>query len=128
MRRGIRGKRLGVTIVLGIFALCPLLVRGAAAAGDAQAGAQSFKTHNCAVCHGGGGKGDGLAFKGKANNPMVDWTSKNAMSSLTDDFLAEIITKWGKAVGKSPEMIAYGEKLSDDQVKDLVAFVRSLAQ
>jgi mono/diheme cytochrome c family protein len=128
MGRNPKGKRLGVTIMLGSFALCLLIARGAAAAGDAQAGAQLYKAHKCSLCHGEGGKGDGPVFKGKPDDPMQDWTNKNTMSGLTDDFLAEIITKGGKAVGKSPKMIAYGEKLSDDQVKDLVAYIRSLAQ
>ena len=80
--------------------------------GDA---AKVYKT-NCALCHAADGSGDtasGRALKAKdLRSPEVQGKS--------DEDLAEVITK-GK--GKMP---AFGQKLSADVIKSLVAYIREL--
>ena len=41
----------------------------------------------------------------------------------SDAQLTDIITK-----GKAPKMPAYGEKLKDPEIKDLVTYIRTLAK
>jgi mono/diheme cytochrome c family protein len=91
-------------------------------------GAKIFVT-NCARCHGKGGKGNGpdLVKLQSAVSPD-DWTDKQANQELTDSFITAMITKGGKANGKSRIMPAFGDKLNPQQVQDLLAFIRSLSK
>ena len=49
------------------------------------------------------------------------------MNQLTDKFLLEIISKGGSGVGKSAMMPGWGGQLKESQVRDIVAYVRSMA-
>ncbi len=80
-------------------------------------GAALFKT-KCAACHGADGKGEtGI---GKADK-IRDLGSADVQKQ-TDDELAGII---GNGKNKMP---AYGKSLKADQIKDLVAFIRTLKE
>jgi cytochrome c oxidase cbb3-type subunit 3 len=115
---------------LGIFAALALLFSTKLYAGDDSItrGARIFSA-NCARCHGRQGKGDGpdLVKLQSAVSPD-DWTDKQTNQELTDSFIISMITKGGKANGKSNVMPAFGTKLNSEQVRDLVAFIRSLAK
>jgi mono/diheme cytochrome c family protein len=50
------------------------------------------------------------------------------MNALSNEHLFKVIKEGGPAVGKSPLMAPWGGTLSDEQIWDVVAFVRSLAQ
>lgn len=50
------------------------------------------------------------------------------MQKWSDQEIVDIITKGGKAVNSSPVMPRFGGKLSDAQIQDLLAFIRSLAK
>jgi mono/diheme cytochrome c family protein len=122
-------KRLASLITLllmsiAAFYLTPAL--GAVAAGDAKAGLEVHKK-NCLRCHGELGKGDGPAAKLLKTKP-TDWSDKSKMSSLSDQDLFKVITKGGEAAGKSKLMPAFGGKLSDQDVWNVIAFIRSLAK
>jgi cytochrome c6 len=81
------------------------------------ADASLFKT-KCAMCHGADGKAQTAI--GKADK-IPDFTSPDVQKQ-SDDELAAIITN-GK--GKMP---AYGKSLKPEQIKELVAYIRSLAK
>ena len=49
------------------------------------------------------------------------------MNALTNEHLFKTIKEGGAAVGKSPMMAPWGGVLSDAQIWDVVAHVRSLA-
>jgi mono/diheme cytochrome c family protein len=116
------------TVVLGLLVLFSLAARQAAAQGNGEAGAAFYKTQNCMECHGDGGKGDGFVLPMlKVKVQMHDWTDKAVMSQMTDEYLAEIIVKGGEPLGKSEVMLKY-DKFTEQQAKDLVAFIRSLAR
>ncbi|HEU5430733.1 MAG TPA: CopD family protein, partial [Thermomicrobiales bacterium] len=80
-----------------------------------------FET-NCAVCHGTGGKGDGPAAATMTPEP-ADLTAIHAMAHSDVD-LAYWINN-GIAVGGMP---GFGDQLSDSQVDDLIAYLRSIQQ
>jgi mono/diheme cytochrome c family protein len=111
-------------ISVAAFYLPPAL--GAFPAGDAKAGLEVHKK-NCLRCHGERGKGDGPAAKLLKTKPS-DWSDKAKMSSLSDQDLFKVISKGGEAVGKSKLMPAFGVKLSDKDISNVIAFVRSLAK
>jgi len=78
-------------------------------------GAALFKT-KCAACH--GADGGGQTTMGKANK-LRDLGSAD-VQKLADDELATIVSS-----GRN-KMPPYGKSLKPEQVKDLVAFVRTL--
>jgi cytochrome c6 len=96
---------LAVLLICGLIAVCnsPALADDAAATYKAK----------CAMCHGADGKGGKMGTK--------DFASPD-IKSQSDAQLVEAITK-GK--GKMP---AYGEKLKDTEIKDLVTYIRGLAK
>jgi len=104
-----------------IAAVVVLLVPGfgifALSARAQEGGAALFKA-KCVACHGPDGQGETPI--GKANK-LRDLGSPDVQKQSDAD-LSAIITN-GK--GKMP---AYGKSLKPEQVKDLVAYVRSLAK
>jgi len=87
-----------------------------AARGD-DAGATLFK-QKCASCHSADGKGDNSMGK---TLKVRDFSSADVQKQ-TDAQLTDIIVN-GK--GKMP---SYKGKLTDDQIKQVVSFIRSLAK
>ena len=84
-------------------------------------------TKHCAGCHGPAGKGDGPAAA--ALNPKpTDLTGKAYMAGLKDQYLFDLIQKGGAAVGKSPLIPPFGSKLKDGEIRDVIAYLRSLAK
>ena len=86
------------------------------------ADAKSNWANNCVQCHGASGKGD--TKMGKMLNAM-DLTDSKKQSSFTDAQAATAIKDGIKQNGKTT-MKAFGGKLSDDEIKALVAYVRTL--
>jgi mono/diheme cytochrome c family protein len=117
------------TVLVVLTAIAGFPVRAPAlSAGDAQAGAKIF-AQSCARCHGSGGKGDGPDLvKLQAAVSPDDWTDKETNKGFADDFIVSMITKGGKANGKSRIMPAFADKLNGQQVQDLLAFIRSVAK
>ena len=95
--------------------------------GQNQLQGKKLYTSYCVGCHGEAGKGDGPAAKALPVRP-ANHTDGTVMNQLPDKFLIEIISKGGGAVGKSPVMPAWGGQFNEKQMRDIVAYVRSLAQ
>jgi high-affinity iron transporter len=114
---------------LAVMALVSLLLPVTSGhAADATAGKQLSVKH-CDRCHGDAGKGDGPMLKRlKADVTPVDWTDKGAMARLKDADLTQVIKEGGKTSGKSKIMPAFKDKLSESEVADMVAYIRSLAK
>jgi mono/diheme cytochrome c family protein len=96
----------------------------AAVKADAKAGKADYQIY-CASCHGETGGGDGPVAQ--ALNPKpARHTDGSYMNPLTDDYLFKVIKFGGASVGKSPMMAPLG--LSDQQVHNVIAFIRTLAE
>ncbi len=93
--------------------------------GDPKAGETQYQTF-CSSCHGPGGDGDGPAAAALDPKPAKH-SNGEYMNALTNEHLTKVIAEGGAAVGKSPLMAPWGGVLSEQQLKDVVAFVRSLA-
>lgn len=119
----------GCVLALATVVLLGVGVAGVAGADDAVArGKKLFNDEGCPQCHGFGGKGDGyLLGMLKEPAPMHDWTDPATMRELDDTYLFEITKQGGEALGKSKQMLRYGRKLNDEQIRDVIAFIRSLA-
>lgn len=93
--------------------------------GDADEGAVIYGQF-CATCHGAGGKGDGSAAAALDPGP-ADHTDPAFMGTLSDEHLYRVIQGGGAAVGKSPLMAPWGGVLTDEQIRDLISFLRRLS-
>ena len=100
---------LAALLAFGMILLCNSAVQ-------AQDAAATYKA-KCAACHGPDGKGSAMGQK----MGVRDFSSADVQKE-TDAQLTEIVTK-GK--GKMP---GYDGKLKDSEIKDLVAYVRSLGK
>jgi mono/diheme cytochrome c family protein len=97
----------------------------AAVEADAKAGKADYQIY-CASCHGEAGEGDGPVAQ--ALNPKPARHSDGAyMNPLTDDYLFKVIKFGGASVGKSAMMAPLGGSLSDQQIRNIIAFIRTLA-
>ena len=93
---------------------------------DIERGRQLYR-ENCAPCHGESGKGDGVGAQSLPVRP-ADHTNGALMSSRTDTFLRDVIVKGGTGVGLSAFMPAWQGIFNEQEIRDLVAYIRSLAQ
>jgi len=106
-------------------AAAPAPAAQAVAAGDPAQGAGHYALY-CASCHGAKGCGDGPLSTSLDPKPAKHCDG-NVMNVLTDEYLFRVVKEGGAAVGKSPLMAPWGGTLTDAQIRDVVAFVRSLA-
>ena len=83
-------------------------------------GSIAYRTY-CVLCHGTGGKGNGRAAKLYTPRP-ADLT----VSPFNDQYKELIIRGGGPSVGRSPFMPPWGDELTDEQIRDVVAFLREL--
>src|SRR4029450_6960221 len=80
----------------------------------------------CANCHGDDAKGDGIAGQNLPIKPQ-NLTEGRIINALPDHFLHSVIAHGGQAVGLSPLMPNFTPYLSDYQINELIAYVRTLA-
>jgi cytochrome c oxidase cbb3-type subunit 3 len=104
---------------------------GASTAASTSIGKALFKTH-CQSCHGANGDGKGPATKAMYLNPRsfvvtafkfdtdADWRRG------TDTDIANVIKDGAEAFGGSELMPAWGQILSDEEIGELVAYIRTL--
>jgi mono/diheme cytochrome c family protein len=79
-----------------------------------------YRTY-CVLCHGAGGRGDGRAARMYTPRP-ADLT----VSPFPDAYKEMIIRGGGASVGRSSFMPPWGDELTDEQIRDLVAFLREV--
>ncbi len=136
MSKSLRTKirsRLWIWTASAIPAVAALaLISTAARAADLTAAASSY-SDACAKCHGPAGKGDGpkaAELKDKEGKLIScgDLSDCAQMAKVADDAMFKELKEGGAAVGKSKFMIAYGDAMEDDDIKALVAYVRTLCK
>ena len=104
-----------------VAAACVVGFTGSALAQDGKAIYQK----ECAKCHGDAGGGDG-AMGQKLKDKPTNWTAGGGgLKDMDDAKITESIKKGGGAVGKSKAMPG-NSKLSDADVTNLVAYVKTL--
>ena len=89
--------------------------------GDHERGEKLYNRY-CRGCHGEEGKGDGLTFQPHVNN----LTKKGYIEQLPDSYLLLAIMKGGSGIGKSTVMPSWEGTLSQQQMFDIIAYIRSL--
>jgi cytochrome c oxidase cbb3-type subunit 3 len=78
----------------------------------------------CAGCHGYRGDG-GEGHRGGFSPHIGTLANKEYMSQLPDEYLILIIKKGGAYMGKIATMPAWEKRLSDEEILDIVAHIRT---
>ena len=111
---------------ISFFAACGLALgltapHGWAETGDPAKGKAMYE-RLCSTCHGAQGKGDGPAGQ-MMRPPAADLTSSKVKGKPDADLFQSIQN------GKPPTaMSAFKGQLSDEQIHDVVAYIRSLGR
>ncbi len=92
--------------------------------GDVERGAALHVKH-CAECHGADGKAEVIVMH--MDTPPKDQSDAVYMKTLPDAYLYLAICRGGVGVGKNFIMPAWGDLLSDQDIKDLVAQIRTFS-
>jgi cytochrome c6 len=79
---------------------------------------------HCTKCHGADGKGQTTMGK---KLKVADYTDPKVQAKFTDEEMIKI-TKEGKKEGSKTLMKGYSDVLSDQEIKDLVAYIRTMAK
>lgn len=77
-----------------------------------------FRTY-CMLCHGRYGDGKGRAAR-NYNPPPANLV----ISKVSDEYKEQIIRNGGAAMGRSPFMPPWGQELTDEQIHDVIAYLR----
>jgi mono/diheme cytochrome c family protein len=87
--------------------------------------AQRLYLTHCAECHGADGRGSWRAslFLLRPGN-LAD---PGFIGSRSDEYLADLVKDGGAPIGK-PGMPAFGYHLSDEEIRSLVSYVRTLSR
>ena len=104
------------TLILCIATLCTAAIAHA----DDDPMIKLYKSQ-CSTCHGKDGKGQTTA--GKAAG-VKDWTDGKTLKALTDAQFIEQVRK-GKKGDDGKEKMPPFKKLTDEQVKSLIVYVRT---
>jgi len=94
--------------------------------GNADRGKAVFR-ERCAVCHGDNGNGKSAIAQASPIKP-ADFTNGPLMAKVSDRDLYLVVQNGGPAIGKSAQMLGFTGILTDAQIRDVVAYVRSLAR
>lgn len=105
------------TVLLACLTMSPTM----AIAADAASGAKVYKRY-CRGCHGADGRGGAHTFMPHIHN----LTKKGYIDLKPDDVLAAIILEGGEPYGMSSYMPAWEGTLSEQQIDDVITFIRTL--
>ena len=92
--------------------------------GNAAQGKEIYQ-ERCVLCH--GSKGHGWDWGQKVVRPPVPVPNLvEVVPKRSDDYLLTVIRDGGEAVRLTPFMPAFGFNMSEEDLKDVVAYLRSL--
>ena len=112
----------GIFLVTLVFSCALFLSAQPSEAADSAKGQEVYNTY-CALCHGPTGLGDGVGAAALDPKPR-DLSSAAILETYTDEYLVNVITNGGMAVGKSPAMPPWGGIVSPGDIGNVVAHIR----
>jgi mono/diheme cytochrome c family protein len=92
--------------------------------GDQQRG-KALHAEHCVACHGLTGAADVVVMHMDETPP--DQSDPEYMKNLPDPYLYIAICRGGEGVGKSYVMSPWGDYFTDQEIKDLIAWVRTFS-
>jgi len=96
------------------------------AVSQAETAADNYKTY-CMQCHGMEGNGMGANIQDMSVQPR-DHTDAKSMGGRTDAELFKVIKEGGLAINKSSLMPPWDGVFTDDEIHDLVKYLRKLCK
>jgi mono/diheme cytochrome c family protein len=116
---------------LALLVVVGVLLRGGLAAAPTDSRqvseGRALYARSCAACHGAEARGDGASAAAFATRP-ADLTDGRLLNRLPDAFLVAVIMNGGPAMGLAPTMPPFRGNLNEGQARQIVAFLRTLAQ
>lgn len=111
-------------LTAGIFLVSVLMLAGKAAAADSysERAVRNYDTY-CVQCHGINRNGRGINSRDMSVQPR-DHSDAKGMGGIPDEELFRVIKEGGLAVNKSVLMPAWGNVMKDDEIRELVAYLR----
>jgi len=105
------------------LASCFMLPANAAAADEPHArAARNYDTY-CAQCHGINRNGRGINSRDMSVQPR-DHTDAKGMGDIPENEILKVIKEGGLAVNKSVLMPAWGNVMSDTEIREMAAYLR----
>jgi cytochrome c oxidase cbb3-type subunit 3 len=106
------------------LASCLMLPSANAAAADEQyaKAARNYDTY-CVQCHGINRNGRGINSRDMSVQPR-DHSDAKGMGSIPDEEIFQVIKEGGLSVNKSVLMPAWGNVMSDEEIRELAAYLR----
>ena len=83
--------------------------------------------HNCQICHGPEAQGDGFNAA-MLDPPPRNFADEGFWKQANDESLTAVISRGGKAVGKSKLMPRWGQTLDEQQIRDVAAYLRTVPE
>jgi mono/diheme cytochrome c family protein len=120
MRRNGARATLFYCLAVVVSSVSPVTLSAAVAAGDARHGETIFLRY-CQGCHGPDGRGGGKGFMPHVG-PLA---RKGYIETVPDEYLAAVIAEGGLAVGKSAYMPSWRTTLTEQDIADVIAFIRT---
>ena len=124
MTRALIGLAAAFFLAVLFMAAAPPEPRGFELKGDVERGEAAF-AKRCALCHGATGDGKGTL---KTDPPARDFRTPGLLASRSDWEIYVVIRDGGTALGLSPKMLGWQKILTDQEIRDTAAFVRTLAR
>jgi mono/diheme cytochrome c family protein len=109
------------------LALCAWLAASAVAMASDDTSARSNFGTFCTPCHGESGSGNGIAGRTLKTRP-ANFTDCSRMSKEADDKLFHVIKEGGGSTGLSADMQPWGKAFGDEEIRGLVAYVRTFCK
>lgn len=109
----------GLVVNFGLL----IVVAWALAVAASEPSARELYFECCARCHGETGRGNGPYADELPNRPR-NFTECKTMGAIPDNVLFKAIKKGGPAVGLPDSMPSWEAALDDDQIQELIHYVR----
>jgi len=117
-------KRVPAAVQAGLFMASCFLFAGHASADEpyTQRALRNYNTY-CVQCHGINRNGRGINSRDMSVQPR-DHSDAKGMGDIPNEEIFHVIKDGGLAVNKSVLMPAWGNVMNDDEIKELVAYLR----
>lgn len=118
-------QRMSAFFPAGLLLASALTAAGNAAAADEQYSQRAVRNYDtyCVQCHGINRNGRGINSRDMSVQPR-DHSDAKGMGDIPDEEIFRVVKEGGLAVNKSVLMPAWGNIMNDDEIKELVAYLR----